>query len=53
MPETETMIEETKPDIASLVQIKDGTASEEFKNEGESVRDGQIQRITRISSYLP
>jgi fucose permease len=52
MPETETMIEGTKSDIASLVEVKDGTASEELKNEGESVRDGQIQRITRISSIL-
>jgi MFS family permease len=46
------MIEGTKSDIASLVEVKDGTASEELKNEGESVRDGQIQRITRISSIL-
>jgi fucose permease len=52
MPETETMIEGIKSDIASLVEVKDGTASEELKNEGESVRDGQIQRITRISSIL-
>jgi fucose permease len=46
------MIDDVKPELASVVHTKDGAGSEEFSTQAEAANEVRVQKVARISAIL-